>query len=708
MLKKILKSREFLSIFFAFVIFISIFTTSFLFEPINERLIPSMVSLSNNFIKSWNSSRNILNENIVVLKIDEKTTDELWRFPFDRKVYKKVIENLNNWWASVIWFDIIFADKSNEESDKILSDAIKNAWNIVLWSAIVEKATTNKIISVIEKPLEEFVKNAYDIWFFQPNLTKNTQIALTFSPFKENFPDKNYNISTYNHFALSLVKWYLSKKYKSFWVEKDFRKNFYSDDYKFYYTEDKTKGIPYASKKTEWVFINYLKPNRIPYFETYSFIDVYNWRIDPRKFKDKIIIIWTTAKGIKDIFFTTNDIEYWVFVQANIVNTILNQNYLTYFNENLEWVLVFLVIILSIYFSMSDSGRVSMFANLWIAWMFLFIYPTISIIFMQNIYKHLFELFLALPFAITIWNVIKYLFENKNKWKLSKALSEYVSKAIVKEILSNSWDIKLDWDLKKLTIFFSDIEWFTTISEKFSPEELITFLRKYLSYMSNIILDNQWFINKYEWDAIMALWWAFSHHSELDWYNACLSAIRQQELLKDLNKTWLEEWFPPIRARIWLHTWEAIVWNIWSVWRKIEFSAFWDSVNLGSRLEWVNKFYGTFICASEVVYEENKEKFDFRFLDKIKVKWKDKPIKIYELLSLKWELDETRAKIVKYFDKAMEKYFSKDFESAKKMFEEIFTKYQDPPSKTYILRCEFYIQNPWEITEDLVWKFDSK
>ncbi len=174
---------------------------------------------------------------------------------------------------------------------------------------------------------------------------------------------------------------------------------------------------------------------------------------------------------------------------------------------------------------------------------------------------------------------------------------------------------------KKLAIYFSDIEWFTTISEKFEPEDLVWFLREYLSEMSDIIMDENWFINKYEWDAIMALWWSFIEYDKWAYYS-CLSAIKQQALLKTLNNDWKERWFAEIKVRIWIHTWEAIVWNIGSTWRKMEYTALWDSVNLASRLEWVNKFYWTYICVSEDIYIETAEYFEFRYLDIIKVKWK--------------------------------------------------------------------------------------
>lgn len=705
MFKNLFKNRAFLSIFSSIIIFIIIyFVSSFwVFSWINERINSSLIWIRNEIYR--NSNKRILNDDIVIVTIDEKTTKSLWRFPFDRKYYASVIEKLNEWWASIIWLDIIFAseNKENPKSDKILEEAFKKAWNIVLWWAILVSNLNNKASLVIEKPLEKFYEKVAWFGYYTPEMWKNW-IVFSFKPTR-NLSDEDLVVWNYNHFWIEILKKYYSKIYG-----KDFSKNYWKDENFFFLREN--EKIPFIKNKSDEVFINFIPAvktsDKLSYFTNYSFLDIYEWKIDPKNFKDKIIIIWNTEKAQSDSFQTINWMEYWVFIHANIINTITTKNFLYYFPEYLEWMLIFLVIILSIYFSLSSSWKVVFFANLIIFFIFILILPVfLTTFFSSYIFSHLFEIFLTLPFSIATWNALKFMAENNNKYKLSKALSEYVSKAIVKDILSSNWDLKLDWELKNLSIFFSDIEWFTSISEKFTPQELVLFLREYLSYMSNIILDNNWFINKYEWDAIMALWWTFAEHSK-DSYNSCLSALEQQEKLKEANLIWQKRWLPEVKARIWLHSWEAIVWNIWAVWRKIEYTALWDAVNLASRLEWINKFYGTFICASENIYEKNKDFFEFRYIDKITVKWKEKPIKIYELLSMKWKLSDEKKDIVNNFNIAIENFNLRNFLDAKKIFTEIYEKYKDPPSKTYIERCEYYLLNKPEDEKELIWKYETK
>jgi adenylate cyclase len=210
--------------------------------------------------------------------------------------------------------------------------------------------------------------------------------------------------------------------------------------------------------------------------------------------------------------------------------------------------------------------------------------------------------------------------------------------------------------------------------------------------MSNIIMDEKGFINKYEWDAIMALWWVFWVNNN-ESYRACLSALKQQESLKELNKQWEKRWFSEIKARIWIHFWNAIIWNIWSEWRKMEFTALWDSVNLASRLEWVNKFYWTYICVSEDIYKKEKTNFEFRYLDKIRVQWKEKAIKIYELLWIKWEVEKDILIRKRSFEKAIKLYLARDFILAKEIFIKLI-KEGDNAGRIYLDMCEIYIKTP--------------
>ena len=699
---KFLHNRIFLTIIISIFIFFLILVLNNPFYTINEKIKSFIIKTKNEiYLLDESKSNNLINNDIVVVTFDEKSYEKLG-FPISRRDYKPVIENLNKAWASIIWFDIIFSNNNNldVEGDDIFAKSIKDAWNVVLWWAIIAKSFSWETLWVIEKPLEKFLTGALSFWYYQPNVDIKTNLVNSFRPSTKIY-DSDKNLSMYNHFSVSLLKAYYSKIYN-----KNYTDYQYSDN-NFYYLRPDYK-VPFLLSWKKDVLINFIplpdtKENKYSKFPSYSFLDVYENNVDPKNFEWKIVLIWATAKWIKDIFSTPNGIEYGVYVLSNIINTIMTKNFLLYLDNKLELFLIFSLILLSVYSNLSRSWYVLIFSNIAIVSIFLIIFPIFILIFTSYLLNYLFQLFFALVLSLTLSNTVKYLIENKNKNRLNKALSEYVSTAIADEVISNSWKINLDWERKKLAIYFSDIEWFTTISEKFEPEELVAFLREFLSEMSDIIMDEKGFINKYEWDAIMALWWAFTPYDNSA-YNACISALYQQKRLKELNEIWWKRWFSTIKIRIWLHSWEAIVWNIWSSWRKMEYTALWDNVNLASRLEWVNKFYWTYICASEAMYEEVKDDFEFRYLDKIRVKWKNRPIKIYELLWIKWEVEESVINVKKLFEDAVNLYNSMDFTSAKKQFSKLIDLW-DNPSKTYIYMCDEYIKNPppkdWDGISDM-------
>lgn len=703
LLNNIWKNKNFLSVFLAFIIFIVIFIWNLLVLYIFDKNLQSFYL----YIKKelLNDTVEVSN-NIVVVEIDDNTLDSpLWRFPFNREVYSNLIKNLNDAWATVIGFDIIFADKSDLISDSVFAKAIKEAWNIVLWWSTLDEWWVEW---VIEKPLTAFMKWAVSLWYFTPNIDPKTNIVYSSSAFK------TFRNWYYEYFPVLLLKSFYSYTY---WDKTYLNYKSHIEDSEYFIINDKVK-VPLSKKLAKNqnlnendILINYVDSYK---FEKYSFYEIWDDKqysiLKEQKWdnflKDKIVLVWATAKWIKDTFHTPFWVEYWVYIHVNFLNTILTANFLKYFTEKYEWILIFLITVLGVYINLNKWGYYLLFSNLWVFIIFLLILPIWILIFTNYILNFPFELFLSFILALLLSNIVKYLIENKDKTKLNKALSEYVSKDIAAEILSWAWAINLDWEKKRISIFFSDIEWFTTISEKFSPEELISFLKDYLNEMSNIIMDKKWLINKYEWDAIMALWWVFSKTTENISYDACSSALAQRQKLVELNKVWGWKWLPKIIVRVWINVWEAIIWNIWSKWRKMEFTAIWDNVNLASRLEWINKHYWTYLCVSESVYLDTKDFFEYRYLDKIKVKWKNNATNIYELLDYKWRLPKIELDIYTKFQEWVNLYLAKKFDEAWKIFGELSVLW-DKPSRVYKDRCEDFIKAPIE-DWDWIWVMKEK
>ena len=685
--KNIFKNKIFLTVFLSSIVFIIVLILPKFFIILDKKI-------SYYFLKNHNENFSVSKE-IVIVNLDDRSISKIWSFPFSREVYTTLINNLTKKKASVIAFDIILSDNwPNKNIDDDLAKSMKDSNNVILGAPI----TDNWVKSIIP-PLSKFLTGWLNYWFFPPNIDSISWESYSFSSTKNlnitekinEFKVKNTNKS-FNHFTIEILKKYFNRDNISI----------YPDSFSIIPWEK----IPYSSSQNKEILINYLPEAKFK--EQLSLSDIYfkEWKFNETDFENKIVLVWATAKWLKDIFNTPNWVDFWVFIHANIINTILSGNFLVYFNENLEWALIILLIILSVYFNLSSNNKVVVFWNLSLFILFLFLVNYLLWMDVWIMLNHPAYIIFSFILAITFSNIAKYLTENKDKRKMLNALSEYISKDIASEILNNSWNIKLEWERKEISIFFSDIEWFTTISEKMDAEELVVFLREYLWAMSNVIMDERWLIDKYEWDAIMALWWVFWHESKSN-YDNCNSALKQQNILKQLNVSWKQKFWQELKIRMWINSWEAIVWNIWATWRKMEFTALWDSVNLASRLEEINKKYWTYICVSDSVYFDQKDNFEFRYLDKIRVKGKTIPTSIYELLSKKWELSSLKSDIVLRFDEAINLYLSRDFSKSLSIFQEL-SDLHDSPSKTYIERCNMYLKNPPEDTWDQVWTMKTK
>lgn len=314
-------------------------------------------------------------------------------------------------------------------------------------------------------------------------------------------------------------------------------------------------------------------------------------------------------------------------------------------------------------------------------------------------------LILAVLSLIFIVNIIWYLRKRDDSEKLNNALSDYVDKEIAKAILSKKSDVNFSGEKKKISVFFSDIEWFTSLSNKFQPEELVLFLKEYFSIMSANIQKYNWYIDKYEWDCVMALWWAF-HGMQKDSYDTCLSALKQQKALRILNIKFKKTLGQEIRVRMGINTWEAVLGNIGARGKKVEFTAFWDCVNVASRLEWANKLYGTNICVSEKIYNECFDFFEFREIDTVVLRWKDTWIRIYELLDELWKVSKEKMKIYTRYEKALHLYYNREYQKAFNIFTQL--KNKDIPSKVMALRCEKFLKKAPLKNWDSAWRMDIK
>jgi adenylate cyclase len=288
---------------------------------------------------------------------------------------------------------------------------------------------------------------------------------------------------------------------------------------------------------------------------------------------------------------------------------------------------------------------------------------------------------------------LKIFVMDRNKRLVRNMFQTYVSPELLTHIENNPGSFKLAGERRTATMFFSDLAGFTTMSEKLDPELLATVLNRYLTPMTEIIQKHRGFIDKYEGDAIMADFGVpleDADHAR----NCCLAALEQQESMKRLNVELEKEIGLTFAIRMGINTGVVSAGNMGSD-SRFQYTVMGDAVNLASRLEGANKFYGSSVLAAEGTYELVKELFEFRSLDLLVVKGKTMPVAVYELVGLKGCVEKVKLELIAKFTLALEHYRAGRFADALHGFEVALSlDPDDAPTKVYIERARKYIAEP--------------
>ena len=309
----------------------------------------------------------------------------------------------------------------------------------------------------------------------------------------------------------------------------------------------------------------------------------------------------------------------------------------------------------------------------------------------QGFIISLFYALLSALFVYVLVIIYKYLIESRQRKFIKSAFSRYVSRDLVEQITKDPDVLKLGGERRELSILFADLQGFTSLSEKLKAEEVVNILNDYLDDMTNMIFDHQGTLDKYIGDAVMAFWNA-PLRDEKHAYHACLTAIEMSKRMREINIRYRKEMDIDLQMRIGVNTGEAVVGNIGAK-ARFDYTVIGDNVNLASRLEGVNKTYGTYTIISEKTYKRVKDKFEVRELDDIKVKGKQEPIKIFHLVDKKGALEVQGQTIINLFKKGRDLYLRQEWEKAKEVFQEILEiDAEDGPSKTYIERCDYFMK----------------
>ena len=310
-------------------------------------------------------------------------------------------------------------------------------------------------------------------------------------------------------------------------------------------------------------------------------------------------------------------------------------------------------------------------------------------------------------FAYVAIVIYRFFTEEREKRMVKSFFSQQVSGELLDVLMENPEILKKSGERREMTVFFSDVAGFTSISERLQPEELVDLLNRYLTSMTEVIFDNGGYVDKYMGDGIMAFWNGLlkqADHAE----RACRCALGSVKRLKELNEDLKSRGLVPLGARIGINTGPMAAGYMGSVQKK-QFTVMGDNVNLGSRLEGANKAFGSSVMISEFTYEMIQDKFEVRFLDKIRVPGKAKPVKVFELLSEKGGLSPEWQKAHTIYHEAIMLFVNREFSKAREKFLEVSSILgQDKASMAYVHRAEEFIAHPPAAEWDGVFEVKSK
>jgi len=556
---------------------------------------------------------------VVIVAIDEnslKHMPERWAWP--RSYYAKAVENLKKWGAKAIGFDIFFSEvtEKNPKQDKAFAEAIKKDGNVVLGVGFNFDVGKRYAMTTPVLPIEELKNSAAGMGIIHHVIDDDSSIRNAYMLL--DFHEKRY-IS----FGLKLLGEYYNMDTAKLTVNK---KELDWGKFKIPLVNDGQMIINFAGFPKS--------------FKTISFYDVYFGKTQKDIFKDKIVLIGATADELHDVFPTPFHMERaieqttlampGVEVHANVINTIYNGIYI----RDMGWRAGFLMLLIIGILTSFAIFNIKSWQGLLVVAAEIALYIAAAI-FLFNNYRYIIHLISPVATILLCYLSItayKVAVEEREKHEIRSTFSRYVSESIVNEILKKG-EIKLGGQKQELTVLFSDIRGFTSMSEKLAPEEVVHTLNEFLSAMTDIIFRNNGTLDKFMGDAVMAVF-----GSPVFYKDHALCAVRAAFMMKgklnELNEKWKKQGRPPLAIGIGINTGEAIAGNMGSI-RRMEYTVIGDTVNLASRLESLNKELNTEILISESTYMAVKGNVNAKEYTGIKVKGKEKNIKVYEAIEFK-------------------------------------------------------------------------
>jgi adenylate cyclase len=662
-------------------------------------------------------------EEIIIVDIDDRSLEKLGRFEqWPRSYHADLIDYIASGGAMSIGFDILFLEPDKDPRlDARLLQATRQS-GILSHSLAFSMANPDAFLYPMDAPPPGLQSDKFSLsiprekaaYFFEFERLDGQLLDLynasANAGFANFFPERDGIIR-----KMPLFINFAGKQYPSLSLA-IVLSIFGKDSLKIEYPKDNLLVLRSANisnggeitipvDRNSRLLVNYQGSFRT--FRYVSYYDVLEHRLPKEMFEGRIVLVGTSAAGLSDLRPVPFQNAFpGVEIHATVIHNILTGQFVRQIGL-LPSLLVtgLLAIVIAILAMLFKPWQCAVAGFLLSGGYAVFVFYQ----FIQNgVWIDLIRPVLAMFFAFLFVFVYRYVDEERNKRYIKNMFQHYLTSSVVNELLKHPDMLKLGGERRIATAFFSDIKSFTTVSEALPPEELVAQLNDYLSAMTEIVLKYDGYLDKYEGDAIMAIFGVpvdQTDHAE----RACTAALEMQETLVGLRKRWQMLGRPLFHVRIGINSGAMVAGNIGGE-NRFDYTVIGDAVNLASRLEGANKVYDTSIMISEFTRELLGDKFVLRELDLIRVKGKIKPVRVYELVAKsRTALSNTQLLVLDEYEHGLAEYKKRNWDQAVSHFDKaLLVEPQDGPSKFYVERCEYFKTHPLPDDWDGVFEMKTK
>ena len=629
---------------------------------------------------------------VTIVAIDGRSVKEIGRWPWSREVTARLISAMKSYGARVVALDIVFSEPQGRRQDQALAAAIRRSGQ-----TIEGYYFTNELQNSDPEGVEQLSASRIKVLRVDEGVTS---VKITeFTAVDTNIPVIGAAASGFGFFNQTPDPDGLYRKapllllfdgilYPSLSLEALGR---------YYDREIMVNIAPFGVRdvaidrmripvnENGALPLNYYGPAGT--FDTFSAADVLLKRIPPSSLKGRLVFVGATETGIADVRATPFDpLLPGVEIHATVAANAFDGRFLTRDSRTFAFEIVFILLV-PVLFALLLAAVPNTLSGLALFTATGGGYCFINYLLFSRFNYDTSIIFPLVPLVLTYAGSEAYrnlVTEKKGRY-LKRAFSSYVSADLVNEIIKDPDRLKLGGEKREVTLLFSDIRGFTTLSEALPPEDLVKLLNRYLSPMTSIVLEQRGTLDKYIGDAVMAIYNA-PLYVEGHAVRACRSAVFMMRKLKELNEEFARQGMPQIDIGIGIHTGEAVVGNMGADIR-FDYTAIGDNVNLASRLEGLNKYYGTHILVSGITRNMAGKEFNFREIDLVRVKGKEQPVALFEL-----RVDDYPE--VAAFESALKLYRLGHFADAASAFSSLAGDFNDPVAVMYVDRCREYENSP--------------